>query len=34
MFLKTFTSEFCYIEVSLTDQNSKLLKAEDRVNKR
>ena len=32
MFLKTFDSEFSYIEVWLTDQNSKLLEIEDKIN--
>ena len=31
-FLKTFDSEFLYIEVWLTDQNSKLLEIEDKTN--
>ena len=31
-FLKTFNSEFSYIEVWLTDQNSKLLELEDKIN--
>ena len=32
IFLNTFNSEFEAIEVSLTDQNSQLLKIEDRIN--
>ena len=32
IFLKTFDSEFSYIEVWLTDQNSKLLEIEDKIN--
>ena len=32
MFLKTFNSEFLYIEVWFTDQNSKLLEKEDKIN--
>ena len=32
IFLKKFDSEFSYIEVSLTDQNSNLLKIEDKIN--
>ena len=32
IFLKTFNSEFLYIEVCFTDQNSKLLEIEDKVN--
>ena len=32
MFLKTVDSEFSYIEVWFTDQNSKLLKIEDKIN--
>ena len=31
-FLKTFNSEFSYIEVWFTDQNSKLLEIEDKLN--
>ena len=31
-FLKTFNSEFSYIKVWLTDQNSKLLELEDKIN--
>ena len=31
-FLKTFNSEFSCIEVWLTDQNSKLLELEDKIN--
>ena len=31
IFLKTFNSEFFYIEVWFTDQNSKLLDVEDKV---
>ena len=31
IFLKTFTSEFLYIEVRFTDQNSKLLEIEDKT---
>ena len=31
-FLKIFNSEFSYIEVWFTDQNSKLLKIEDKIN--
>ena len=30
--LKTFNPEFLYIEVSLTDKNSKLLETEDKMN--
>ena len=30
--LKTFDSEFLYIEVCLTDQNSKPLEIEDKIN--
>ena len=30
--LKTFNSEFSYIEVLFTDQNSKLLEIEDKIN--
>ena len=30
LFLKTFDSEFLYIEASFTDQNSKLLEIEDK----
>ena len=32
MFLKIFNSEFSYIEVWFTDQNSKSLEIEDRIN--
>ena len=32
MFLKTFNSEFLYIEVWFTDQNSKPLEIEDKTN--
>ena len=32
MFLKTFNSEFLYIEVWFTDQNSKPLEKEDKIN--
>ena len=32
IFLKTFDSEFSYIEVRFTDQNSKSLKIEDNIN--
>ena len=32
IFLKTFNSEFSYIEVWFTDQNSKTLDIEDRIN--
>ena len=32
IFLKTFDSEFSYIEVSFTDQNSKPLETEDKIN--
>ena len=32
IFLKTFNSEFSYIEVSFTNQNSKPLKIEDKIN--
>ena len=32
MFLKTVDSEFSYIEVWFKDQNSKLLKIEDKIN--
>ena len=31
MFLKTFNSEFSYIEVWFTDQNSKPLEIEDKI---
>ena len=31
MFLKTFDSEFLYIEVWLTDQNSQSLEIEDKI---
>ena len=32
LFLKTFNSEFSWIEVWFPDQNSKLLDIEDRIN--
>ena len=32
IFLKTFNSEFSYIEVWFTDQNSKQLEIEDKIN--
>ena len=32
IFLKTFNSEFKYIEVWFTDQNSQPLEIEDRIN--
>ena len=32
MFLKTFNSEFLYIEIWFTDQNSKMLEIEDKIN--
>ena len=32
IFLKTFDSEFSYIEVWLTDQNSNPLEIEDKIN--
>ena len=32
IFLKIFNSEFSYIEVWFTDQNSKLLEIEDKIN--
>ena len=32
IFLKTFNSEFSYIEVWFTNQNSKPLKIEDKIN--
>ena len=32
IFLKTFDSEFLYIEVWFTDQQSKLLEIEDKIN--
>ena len=32
IFLKTFSSEFSYIEVWFTDQNSKPLEIEDKIN--
>ena len=32
IFLKTFNSELSYIEVWLTDQNSKPLEKEDKIN--
>ena len=32
IFLKTFDSEFSYIEVWFTDQNSKPLEIEDKIN--
>ena len=31
-FLETFNSEFLYIEVWFTDQNSKSLEIEDKIN--
>ena len=31
VFSKTFISDFSYIEIWLTDQNSKLLKLEDEI---
>ena len=31
IFLRTFTSEFSYIEVCFTDQNSNSLKIEDKI---
>ena len=31
LFLKLFNSEFSYIEVWFTDQNSKLLETEDKI---
>ena len=31
LFLKTFNSDFSYIEVRFTDQNSKLLEIEDKI---
>ena len=31
IFLKTFNSEFSYIEVLFADQNSKLLEIEDKI---
>ena len=31
-FLKTYTSEFSYIELWFTDQNSKPLETEDKIN--
>ena len=31
VFFKTFISEFSYIEIWRTDQNSKLLKLEDKI---
>ena len=31
-FLKTFNSEFLYVEVCFTDQNSKPLETEDQIN--
>ena len=31
-FLKTFNSEFSYIELSFTDQNSKPLEIDDKIN--
>ena len=32
IFLKTFNSEFSYIEVWFTDHNAKLLEIEDKIN--
>ena len=32
IFLKAFNQEFSYIEVWFTDQNSKLLEIEDKIN--
>ena len=32
MFLKTLNSEFSYIKVWFTDQNSKPLETEDKIN--
>ena len=32
LFLKIFNSEFLYIEVLFTDQNSKLLEIKDKIN--
>ena len=32
IFLKTFKSEFSYIEIRFTDQNSKPLEIEDKIN--
>ena len=32
IFLKTFDSEFSYIEVWITDQNSNSLEIEDKIN--
>ena len=32
LFLKTFDSEFSYIEIWFTDQNSKLVEIEDKIN--
>ena len=32
MFLKTFDAEFPYIEVWFTEQNSKALEIEDKIN--
>ena len=32
LFLKTFDSEFSYIEVWFNDENSKLLEIEDKIN--
>ena len=32
LFLKIFNSEFLYIEVLFTDQNSKLLEIKDEIN--
>ena len=31
-FTKTFNSEFSYIKICFTDQNSKLLEVEDKIN--
>ena len=32
MFLKSFDSEFCYIQLQFTDQNSNPLELEDKIN--
>ena len=32
IFLKTFDSEFLYIELWITDQNSKAVEIEDKIN--
>ena len=32
IFLKTFDSEFLYIELCITDQNSKAVEIEDKIN--